>query len=112
MKLYFAPLEGLGGYRYRQLHHQFFSDMDKYFAPFVAPKEDGVLKKKEIQDVLPEHNEGLNLVPQILTSNPEGFLKAADLFSRLGYREINLNLGCPSGTVTKRGRGSGFLMIK
>lgn len=109
MKLYFAPLEGLGGYRYRQLHHEFFPGMDKYFAPFVAPKEDGILRKRELQDILPEHNEGLNLVPQVLTSHAEGFLKTAELLSGLGYKEINLNLGCPSGTVTKKGRGAGFL---
>ena len=26
-----------------------------------------------------------------------------------GYREVNLNLGCPSGTVVAKGKGSGFL---
>lgn len=109
MKLYFAPLEGLGGYRYRQLHHEFFPGVDKYFAPFVVPKQDGILRKRELQDILPENNEGLNLVPQILTNHAGGFLKTAVLFSELGYKEVNLNLGCPSGTVTKKGRGAGFI---
>ena len=27
----------------------------------------------------------------------------------MGYTEVNLNLGCPSGTVTAKGKGSGFL---
>jgi len=27
----------------------------------------------------------------------------------MGYNEVNLNLGCPSGTVTAKGKGSGFL---
>ena len=109
MKLYFAPLEGLGGYRYRQLHHEFFPGMDKYFAPFVVPKENGILRRNELEDILPEHNEGLNLVPQILSNHADRFLDTAALLSELGYKEINLNLGCPSGTVTRKGRGAGFL---
>ena len=27
----------------------------------------------------------------------------------MGYGEVNLNLGCPSGTVTAKGKGAGFL---
>ncbi|MFR7901230.1 MAG: tRNA-dihydrouridine synthase [Ruminococcus sp.] len=26
-----------------------------------------------------------------------------------GHQEVNLNLGCPSGTVTAKGKGAGFL---
>ena len=33
MKYYFAPLEGITWYIYRNAHHQFFPGVDKYFAP-------------------------------------------------------------------------------
>ena len=58
---------------------------------------------------MPENNEGLNVVPQILTNDSEGFIITAKKLKDLGYNEINLNLGCPSGTVVSKYRGSGFL---
>lgn len=58
---------------------------------------------------MPENNKGINLVPQILTNDSEGFILTAKKLKDLGYDEINLNLGCPSGTVVGKKRGSGFL---
>lgn len=58
---------------------------------------------------MPEHNQNVTLIPQLLTKVPEDFLWAARELFDMGYREINLNLGCPSGTVTAKGKGSGML---
>ena len=33
----------------------------------------------------------------------------AGVCKELGYKEVNLNLGCPYQTVVSKGRGSGFL---
>ena len=44
-----------------------------------------------------------------MTRVPEDFLWAAQVCRDLGYREVNLNLGCPSGTVTAKGKGAGML---
>lgn len=111
MKLYFAPLEGITGYLYRNAHHDHFSGVDKYFTPFLSPNQNRALNPKEIKDVLPENNKEIPLVPQILTNRGEFFLRAAqELEERYGYEEVNLNLGCPSGTVTAKGKGSGLLM--
>ena len=41
-------------------------------------------------------------VPQILTRNADDFLRTASQLAGLGYREINLNLGCPSKTVVTK----------
>ncbi|MDO4167460.1 MAG: tRNA-dihydrouridine synthase family protein [Eubacteriales bacterium] len=109
MRYYFAPLEGIAGYRYRNAHHQFFPGMDRYYSPFVVTRDGGIMKQKELRDILPENNRGLDLVPQILTNIPENFLQASGQMKELGYEEVNLNLGCPSGTVTGKGRGAGFL---
>ena len=51
----------------------------------------------------------MNIVPQILTNDSDGFITTARKLQQLGYSEINLNLGCPSGTVVSKNRGSGFL---
>lgn len=109
MKYYLAPMEGITGFIYRNSYEKFFGGIDKYFAPFVVPNSSKSLKTKELRDVLPENNKGINLVPQILTNDSEGFILTAKKLKDLGYNEINLNLGCPSGTVAGKKRGAGFL---
>lgn len=112
MKCYLAPMEGITGYIYRNAYHHMFYPMDKYFTPFLVPNQNWKLKSKELNDVLPEHNEGLNVIPQILTGSEKDFIWIADVLQQFGYHEINLNLGCPSKTVVTKGKGSGFLSRK
>ena len=110
MHIYFAPLEGITTYPYRNLHHKYFGGVEKYFTPFLAPGPEQGMSVKEMRDVLPENNAGIPVVPQILTNRAGDFLLASKKLSEMGYREINLNLGCPSGTVTAKKKGSGFLL--
>lgn len=112
MKYYLAPMEGITGFIYRNAYEKYFGKFDKYFAPFVVPNTSKSLKTKELRDVLPENNEGISLVPQILTNESEGFISTANKLKKLGYEEVNLNLGCPSGTVVGKKRGSGFLAYR
>ena len=105
MNLYFAPLEGIGGYIYRNAQADYFEKADKYYSPFLAPNQNRSISPKEYKDIAPEHNEDITLVPQIMANNAEIFLK----LEQLGYKEINLNLGCPSRTVVTKYRGAGFL---
>ena len=109
MNLYFAPLEGIGGYIYRNAQADYFEKADKYYSPFLAPNQNRSISPKEYKDIAPEHNEDITLVPQIMANNAEIFLKAAQELEQLGYKEINLNLGCPSRTVVTKYRGAGFL---
>ncbi|WP_058301056.1 tRNA dihydrouridine synthase [Gorillibacterium timonense] len=109
MKFYFAPMEGLTGHIYRNVHHAFFKNVDKYFSPFIVPQQNESFKTRDIQDLLPEHNQGLVLIPQVLTNNAKDFLHTSKKLERLGYQEININLGCPSRTVVSKHKGSGFL---
>ncbi|MGB4658175.1 MAG: tRNA-dihydrouridine synthase family protein [Mobilitalea sp.] len=109
MNYYFAPMEGLTGYIYRNAHNICFHNVDKYFSPFIAANRSDRFKTKELNDIQPEHNQGLVLIPQLLTNNAEDFIHTANKIKVMGYGEINLNLGCPSGTVVARNRGSGFL---
>lgn len=104
-----APMEGITGRHFRRAHSRWFGGVDRYYIPFLSPTQTHVFSKKEWQDVLPEHNEGLRAVPQLLTRSADDFLWAARELAAVGYREVNLNLGCPSGTVVAKGKGSGFL---
>ena len=110
MNYYYAPLEGITDDIFRRLHHKYFPGVDRYYTPFLSPTYSGpALTKRDQREVAPENNQGIVLVPQILTNNAENFLKGAGALRELGYGEVNLNLGCPSGTVSAKGKGAGFL---
>ena len=106
MKIYLAPMEGITTYIFRNAFEKYYGGVDKYFTPFLTASH---LKGRELRDVHPDNNSVPELVPQILTNDSELFIKIAEQLAELGYREVNLNLGCPSGTVTGKGRGAGFL---
>ncbi len=109
MKYYLAPLEGITTYVYRNAYHKHFRKMDKYFTPFIVPHIDKKFNARELKELSKEHNEGLMVVPQLLTNNADAFLKTGNDIYAMGYNEINLNLGCPSKTVVTKNKGSGFL---
>ena len=106
MKFYLAPMESMTGYVFRNVYQKHFGNVDKYFTPFISSSG---LSHKELNDILPEHNTGMEVVPQILTNHADVFLELANRMQEYGYRCVNLNLGCPSGTVVAKKRGSGFL---
>ena len=105
----FAPMEGLTDTIYRRTHHQHFGGVGKYYIPFVSPTQHHVFTPKELRAIGPEHNAGIPTVPQILAKDAEHFLWAAGEMAAMGYDEVNLNIGCPSGTVTAKGKGAGML---
>lgn len=110
MKFYFAPMEGITGYIYRNAHHAFCGkNVDKYFAPFINANLSESFKSRELNDIFPENNKDINLIPQIMTNRAKDFLHTSSKLHKFGYEEINLNLGCPSKTVVTKYRGSGFL---
>ena len=109
MEFYFAPMEGVTGGLYRTAHSHHFPGVDCYYMPFITPTQDHVFTPRELRNVAQEHNRGFRAVPQILTKNPEDFNWAARELFAMGYDEVNLNLGCPSGTVTAKGKGAGML---
>lgn len=107
---YFAPMEGITGYRFRSVHHELFPEADRYYAPFVSPTANRLFTPKELRDVAPENNSDIFLVPQILTNRSELMIAVVrELHGQMGYPIVNLNLGCPSGTVVSKGKGAGFL---
>ena len=94
---------------FRRVHSSLFPGTDAWFTPFIAPDTEGGFRGKILREILPENNPGIRLIPQLLVSRPEPFLHAAAAFRELGYREINLNTGCPSGTVFAKHKGAGML---
>ncbi|MBR1408208.1 MAG: tRNA-dihydrouridine synthase family protein [Clostridia bacterium] len=110
MQIYFAPLQGVTDAPFRRLHAARFGGVAKYFTPFISPTQTDNLTNKELRDVFPAENPGLPIVPQILTKEVEYFIHTARVLQNLGWTEVNLNMGCPAGTVTAKGKGAGLLM--
>lgn len=111
MKIYMAPLEGITGYIFRNAYEKHFGKgkIDKYFIPFISPNKSNGYTSREQNDILTEHNKHINAVPQIMANDSSLFISGADMLMNMGYDEVNLNLGCPSGTVVSKFRGAGFL---
>lgn len=109
MEYEFAPLEGITDAVYRRTHCRHYPGVTRYYTPFISPTHHHVLTPRDRRELAPENNPGLTLIPQLLTKNAADFLWAANTLRDMGYREVNLNLGCPSGTVTAKGKGAGFL---
>lgn len=106
MKLYLAPLEGITTMTYRRVYERNFGGVDRYFTPFIVNKKLGA---REIEGILPENNPGQVLIPQIMSNRAEDFIQVSKEIASYGYDTVNLNLGCPSGTVVSKKRGAGFL---
>ncbi len=109
MRYYFAPMEGLTDSIYRRLHHQYFGGVDAYFMPFLSPTVHRCLTNREARELPPAQSVGFRAVPQLMTKVPEDFLWAAQECEARGYDEVNLNAGCPSGTVVAKKKGAGML---
>ena len=102
-------MEGLTDSVYRRLHHKYFGGVDSYYMPFLSPTVHRCLTNREDRELPPADSVSFRAVPQLLTKVPEDFLWATEQCRDRGYDEVNLNLGCPSGTVVSKGKGSGML---
>ena len=108
-KIYLAPLEGITDNTYRVAFKEFYGGCEREFTPFLSPNSTKKFTTREYREIDPDKNDTATTVPQLLTNNAEHFLWAASKIVELGYTEINFNLGCPSGTVVAKKKGSGLL---
>lgn len=109
MDLYLAPMEEITGYIFRNVTDRYFPGADRFITPFVSPNQKNILKTKDGREIVPEHNAGKKVAIQILSNNAEETLELMARLNEFGYKDIDFNFGCPSGTVTKKRRGSGIL---
>ena len=109
MRYYFAPLEGITDSIFRKLHSKYFPGIDRYYTPFLSPTVHRGLTAREAREIPKADTLAYEAVPQLLTKVSEDFLWLTGVCADLGYKEVNLNTGCPSGTVTAKGKGSGML---
>lgn len=104
-----SPLQGFTDFRFRNTFNQFFTGIDWFYAPYIRLNGKFDIKPAYERDILPKNNEELTVIPQIITNDPEEFLFVVDFVQKLGYQELNWNLGCPYPMVAKRCMGSGLI---
>ncbi len=104
-----SPLQGFTDFRFRNAFHHYFGGIDTFYAPYIRLDGKMVVKNSYQRDLLPEHNNTLEVIPQVITNDADEFLFVAKYVQELGYKELNWNLGCPYPMVTKRGMGSGLI---
>ncbi len=103
-----APLQGVTDNVWRMAQHEVFGGVDAYYAPFMRV-EHGEVRRKDLRDVDPERNAGTTLIPQILACQPDHALMMVDALKQMGYRRIDINLGCPFPPIALHRKGSGML---
>lgn len=108
LPLYFAPLQGFTEDSYRRIHHELVGGVTAYYTPFLRLEHKGI-RTKDARDVRPEFNAGVPIVPQVIAKDGEEFTFLVNYLTELGYREIDVNMGCPFPLQTRHGRGAGIL---
>lgn len=109
MRYNYAPLEGITDATFRKVHHKYFPGVDRYYMPFLSPTIHRCFTHREAREVPPADSVDFLAVPQLLGKNAEDMAWVVGQCKELGYSEVNINLGCPSGTVVSKGKGSGML---
>lgn len=106
--IHFAPLQGYTEVFYRNAHAACFGGVDTYYTPFVR-LEKGNFRRRDIRGIEPENNKVPHLIPQLIAPTFEKAETILNLFIEKGYKEADINLGCPFPLLTKRHNGSGIL---
>jgi tRNA-dihydrouridine synthase B len=108
-RLYMGPLKGFTDYIYRNTFARHFKGFDLAIAPFVVSINGKKVNHRYIDDLLPEHNRQMPVIPQILSRSAKGFILLANYFYDLGYETVNWNLGCPYPMNAKKNRAAWLL---
>ena len=110
LTLSLGPFQGITDAPFRNVFKRHFGGIDKFYTPFFTGihKEDHA-KNLQTEEINPRCNDVETLTPQILSTDAEEILRFAKQCKQLGYKEINLNMGCPFPRVANKRRGSGLL---
>ena len=109
LKLSLATIQGITDHVFRALFAKHFNGVDAVYTPFIRLQNDGTIKKSQLKDIAPENNTFISTVPQVLVNSGNDFIYLSKLLIDYGFKEINLNMGCPYPMVANRKLGSGLL---
>ena len=108
-RLSLGPFQGITDAPFRNVFMKHFGGIDKYYTPFFTGIQKDHAKNLHVEEIDPRCNDIETLTPQILSTDAEEILRFASQCKELGYKEINLNMGCPFPRVANKKRGCGLL---
>lgn len=108
LNIHFAPLQGFTTYIFRNTHNIIFNNVSRYYSPFVR-LENNTFRNKDIKDIEPANNTGIPFTPQIIAGTPDEAKTLIDMLISKGYKNIDINMGCPFPLITKKYKGAGIL---
>ena len=109
VKLSLGPFQGITDAPFRNVFKKHFGGIDKFYTPFFTGIQKDHAKNMQVEEIDPQCNDVETLTPQILSTDAEEILRFASQCKELGYKEINLNMGCPFPRVANKKRGCGLL---
>ncbi len=109
-RLSLGPFQGITDAPFRNVFKRHFGGVDKFYTPFFTGiHKEAHAKNMQGEEIDPRCNDVETLTPQILSTDAEEILRFAKQCKALGYKEINLNMGCPFPRVANKKRGCGLL---
>lgn len=109
IRLSLGPFQGITDASFRNVFKKHFGRIDKFYTPFFTGIQKEHAKNLQVEEIDPRCNDVETLTPQILSTDAEEILRFASQCKELGYKEINLNMGCPFPRVANKKRGCGLL---
>lgn len=128
--MFSAPLQGFTDAAFRAAHQAVCGGVSLYYAPFLR-LEHGEVRAKDLRDITPvddfnakspcrpateqmSFHSDVSVCrpatgPQVIASGRDEFLRLVEAVLALGYKEVDLNMGCPFPMQVHKGRGAGLL---
>lgn len=107
--IFSAPIQGLTETAWRHFHHMIYGDgITRYHTPFLRV-ERGEIRRRDLRDLGSDFNRDIRLTPQIILRDLREFRMLCDAVAEAGYRQIDINMGCPFPPQVHHGRGAGMI---
>ena len=107
MKIYIAPMAGITDYSFRKILEKFSPDF--LFTEMVNSHLLATHDKTTETELL-KYDSLKNTGTQVFGSNEEEIIYSFQKLEEMGFKKINLNMGCPQPKIIKNGAGSALLL--
>ena len=109
MKIYIAPMAGITDYSFRKILEKFSPDF--LFTEMVNSHLLATHDKTTETELL-KYDSLKNTGTQVFGSDEEEIIYSFQKLEEMGFKKINLNMGCPQPKIIKNGAGSALLLNK
>lgn len=109
MKIYIAPMAGITDYSFRKILEKFSPDF--LFTEMVNSHLLATHDKTTETELL-KYDSLKNTGTQVFGSDEEEIVYSFQKLEEMGFKKINLNMGCPQPKIIKNGSGSALLLNK